>query len=47
MVGYKLTLEQKESIQGVFYNSECFFECVKVLNNYRLKSAIEDYFNRK
>jgi hypothetical protein len=29
MVGYKLTIEQKEAIQGVFYNENTFFNCVR------------------
>lgn len=32
MVGYKLTLEQKEAIQGQFYNDNCFFNCVQDIN---------------
>ncbi len=33
MTGYKLTLEQKEAIQGQFYNENCFFNCVQDINN--------------
>lgn len=33
MVGYKLTLQQKEAIQGQFYNENCFFNCVQDINN--------------
>jgi hypothetical protein len=33
MIGHKLTLEQKESIQGVFYNENTFFNCVQDINN--------------
>jgi hypothetical protein len=33
MVGYKLTIEQKEAIQGIFYNENCFFNCVQDINN--------------
>lgn len=33
MVGIKLTLEQKEAIQGKFYNENCFFNCVQDINN--------------
>jgi len=33
MIGYKLTIEQKEAIQGVFYNDNCFFNCVQDINN--------------
>jgi hypothetical protein len=33
MIGYKLTIEQKESIQGVFYNENTFFNCVQDINN--------------
>lgn len=32
MVGYKLTTEQKEAIQGVFYNENTFFNCVQDIN---------------
>jgi hypothetical protein len=33
MIGYKLTTEQKEAIQGVFYNENTFFNCVQDINN--------------
>jgi len=33
MIGIKLTLAQKNSIQGVFYNKNTFFNCVKDINN--------------
>lgn len=33
MVGIKLTLQQKEAIQGQFYNENCFFNCVQDINN--------------
>lgn len=33
MVGIKLTTEQKEAIQGQFYNENCFFNCVQAINN--------------
>ena len=29
MVGIKLTIEQKNAIQGQFYNDNCFFNCVQ------------------
>jgi hypothetical protein len=32
MVGYKLTTEQKNAIQGQFYNENCFFNCVQDIN---------------
>ena len=32
MVGIKLTLEQKNAIQGQFYNENCFFNCVQDIN---------------
>lgn len=32
MVGIKLTIEQKEAIQGVFYNENTFFNCVQDIN---------------
>ena len=32
MIGYKLTIKQKESIQGVFYNENTFFNCVQDIN---------------
>jgi hypothetical protein len=31
MIGYKLTIEQKNAIQGVFYNENTFFNCVQDL----------------
>lgn len=33
MIGYKLTTEQKNAIQGQFYNENCFFNCVQDINN--------------
>ena len=33
MIGYKLTLEQKNAIQGQLYNDTCFFNCVQDINN--------------
>lgn len=33
MKGIKLTTEQKEAIQGVFYNENTFFNCVQDINN--------------
>lgn len=33
MLGIKLTIEQKEAIQGQFYNENCFFNCVQDINN--------------
>jgi hypothetical protein len=33
MVGIKLTIEQKNAIQGVFYNENTFFNCVQDINN--------------
>lgn len=32
MVGIKLTIEQKEAIQGQLYNENCFFNCVQDIN---------------
>jgi hypothetical protein len=32
MEGKKLTLEQKEAIQGVFFNDNTFFNCVDDIN---------------
>lgn len=32
MIGYKLTIEQKNAIQGQFYNENCFFNCVQDIN---------------
>jgi hypothetical protein len=32
MIGYKLTIEQKNAIQGVFYNENTFFNCVQDMN---------------
>lgn len=29
MIGYKLTIEQKEAIQGVFFATHIFFNCVQ------------------
>lgn len=33
MLGIKLNIEQKEAIQGQFYNENCFFNCVQDINN--------------
>ena len=33
MLGIKLNIEQKEPIQGQFYNDNCFFNCVQDINN--------------
>lgn len=33
MIGIKLTTEQKNAIQGIFYNENCFFNCVQDINN--------------
>ena len=33
MIGYTLTIEQKESIQGVFYTQYEFFNCVQDIND--------------
>ena len=33
MNGIKLTIAQKEAIQGQFYNENCFFNCVQDINN--------------
>jgi len=33
MKGIKLTIEQKEAIQGIFYNENTFFNCVQDINN--------------
>ena len=32
MIGYKLTLEQKEEIQGVEFRNATFFNCVEDIN---------------
>ena len=32
MEGKKLTIEQKEAIQGVFFNDNTFFNCVDDIN---------------
>lgn len=32
MVGIKLNTEQKNAIQGQFYNDNCFFNCVQDIN---------------
>lgn len=32
MEGKKLTIEQKEAIQGVFFNENTFFNCVQDIN---------------
>ena len=33
MIGYTLTIEQKEEIQGVYYTPYEFFNCVQDINN--------------
>ncbi len=33
MLGIKLNIEQKNAIQGQFYNENCFFNCVQDINN--------------
>ena len=33
MIGYTLTIEQKEEIQGVYYTTYEFFNCVQDINN--------------
>ena len=33
MIGYKLTIEQKESIQGVEFSDAQAFNCVEDINN--------------
>ena len=33
MIGYILTIEQKEAIQGVFFATDVFFNCVQDINN--------------
>jgi hypothetical protein len=32
MIGYILTIEQKEELQGVFYTPDTFFNCVQDRN---------------
>tara|TARA_R110001632_G_scaffold41185_1_gene103319 strand:+ start:747 stop:965 length:219 start_codon:yes stop_codon:yes gene_type:complete len=32
MIGYKLTIEQKEAIQGVEFSEATFFNCVQDIN---------------
>ena len=32
MIGYRLTLEQKEAIQGVEFSEATFFNCVEDIN---------------
>ncbi len=32
MLGIKLNIEQKNAIQGEFYNDNCFFNCVQDIN---------------
>lgn len=32
MIAYTLTIEQKESIQGVFFATDIFFNCVQDIN---------------
>lgn len=32
MLGIKITIEQKNTIQGQFYNDNCFFNCVQDIN---------------
>jgi hypothetical protein len=33
MEGIKLTIEQKDAIQGVFFNENTFFNCVQDIND--------------
>ena len=33
MIGYTLTIEQKEEIQGVYYSPYEFFNCVQDIND--------------
>jgi hypothetical protein len=33
MIGYILTKEQKQAIQGVFFSSDIFFNCVQDIND--------------
>lgn len=33
MIGYILTIEQKEAIQGVFFSPNIFFNCVQDIND--------------
>ena len=33
MIGYILTIEQKEAIQGVFFAPDIFFNCVQDVND--------------
>ena len=33
MIGYILTIEQKEAIQGVFFATDIFFNCVQDIND--------------
>lgn len=33
MIGYILTIEQKEAIQGVFFAIDIFFNCVQDIND--------------
>jgi hypothetical protein len=33
MIGYILTIEEKEVIQGVFFASDIFFNCVQDIND--------------
>lgn len=33
MNGIKITIEQKDAIQGVLYNENTFFNCVQDINN--------------
>lgn len=33
MIAIKLTIEQKNAIQDVFYTDNCFFNCVQDINN--------------
>jgi hypothetical protein len=48
MNGIKLTIAQKNSIQGVFYNENTFFNCVKeveIIDNFNIKEG--SYFEIK
>ena len=33
MIGYILSIEQKEAIQGVFFSTDIFFNCVQDIND--------------
>jgi hypothetical protein len=33
MIGYILTIEQKDAIQGIFFATDIFFNCVQDIND--------------